>query len=213
VTLDVRDASGTLVHALQQGARRRDPHRRPRRGAQLEAQAAPHRGGGRQSRPLEPHVGGVDEDQGAKIDTGDLNTGRWPCPAPTPEAHRRRTDRDGTVEVNPTLATMTAAERAEQLRFASRSATRSPGWPIVEGVRAVRDQLQAAAPCSGNGAAASWVKSAGALVPRLDALEGEPTTRRPRWPRHPRPARGPSSTADHAALDWVRDADGVPTQG
>ena len=112
---------------------------------------------------------------------------------------------------------MTAAERAEQLRFGLEvrdAITRLSA--IVESVRAVRQQLQArSALLGGNVAAASWIKSAGELVPRLDALEAELHNPKAEVAYDILAQRGGAKLYSQLTplLDWVRDADGVPTQG
>jgi hypothetical protein len=124
----------------------------------------------------------------------------------------------GTVEVKPDpRVQMTAAERAEQLRFGLEvrdAITRLAG--IVESVRAVREQLEARRVLlGGNGAAASWVNSAGALVPQLDALEGELHNPKAEVSYDILAQRGGAKLYSQITplLDWVRDADGIPTQG
>jgi hypothetical protein len=112
---------------------------------------------------------------------------------------------------------MTAAERAEQLRFGlgvRDAITRLAG--IVEGIRSVRDQLRGRSTLlAGNGAAASWIKSAGEVVPRLDALESELHNPKAEVSYDILAQRGGAKLYSQITplLDWVRDADGVPTQG
>src|SRR4029450_3707510 len=65
------------------------------------------------------------------------------------------------------------------------------------------------------GAAASWVKSAGELEPRLDALESELHNPKAEVSYDILAQRGGAKLYSLITplLDWVRDADGVPTQG
>jgi hypothetical protein len=220
VTLEVYDGAGTLVRKLSSKS---DPDeilpddpdsdRSSKRKPPLTAEAGVNRG------RWNLMWAGSTKIKHAKIDTGDPEYG----PLALPGTYTLKLTADGktatgTVEVKPDpRVQMTAAERAEQLRFGLEvrdAITRLAG--IVESVRAVRDQLQARrALLGGNGAAASWVKSAGALVPQLDALEGELHNPKAEVSYDILAQRGGAKLYSQITplLDWVRDADGVPTQG
>jgi hypothetical protein len=220
VTLEVRDAAGALVRTLSSKEPAGeiptddpDAERSSKRKPPLTAEAGVNRG------RWNLMWAGSTKITRAKIDTGDPEYG----PLALPGTYTLKLSADGqtatgTVEVKPDpRVTMTAAERAEQLRFGLEvrdAITRLAG--IVESVRAVREQLQARrALLAGNGAAVSWVKSAGAVVPRLDALEGELHNPKAEVAYDILAQRGGAKLYSQLTplLDWVRDADGVPTQG
>jgi len=220
VTLEIRDAAGALVRTLSSKEPEGeipiddpDAERYSKKKAPLTADAGVNRG--RWNLMWE----GATKITRAKIDAGNPENG----PLALPGTYSLKLAADGqtatgTVEVKPDpRVTMTAAERAEQLRFGLEvrdAITRLAG--IVESVRAVRGQLQARRVLlASNPAAASWVKSAGELEPRLDALESELHNPKAEVSYDILAQRGGAKLYSLVTplLDWVRDADGVPTQG
>jgi len=220
VTLEIRDASGALVRTLSSKEPEGeipiddpDAERYSKKKAALTADMGVNRG--RWNLMWE----GATKITRAKIDTGNPENG----PLALPGTYSLKLTADGqtatgTVEVKPDpRVTMTAAERAEQLRFGLEvrdAITRLAG--IVESVRAVRGQLQARRGLlAANPAAASWVKSAVDVEPRLDALESELHNPKAEVSYDILAQRGGAKLYSLITplLDWVRDADGVPTQG
>jgi len=220
VTLEVRDAAGALVRRLSSKNEEDevppedpDSDRSTKRKPPLTAEAGVNRG------RWNLMWAGATKIKRAKIDTGNPENG----PLALPGTYTLTLSADGqtatgTVEVkaDPRVQ-MTAAERAEQLRFGLEvrdAITRLAG--IVEGIRSVRDQLRGRSTLlAGNGAAASWIKSAGEVVPRLDALESELHNPKAEVSYDILAQRGGAKLYSQITplLDWVRDADGVPTQG
>jgi photosystem II stability/assembly factor-like uncharacterized protein len=220
VTLEVRDGAGVLVRTLSSKAEEDevppddpDAERSTKRKAPLTAEAGVNRG------RWNLMWGGATRIKRAKIDTGNPENG----PLVVPGTYTLKLSADGhtatgTVEVKPDpRVQMTASERAEQLRFAldvRDAITRLAA--VVESIRSVRDQLRTRSELlAGNGAAASWIESAEALVPRLDALEGELHNPKAEVSYDILAQRGGAKLYSQITplLDWARDADGVPTQG
>jgi hypothetical protein len=162
---------------------------------------------------------GATKIKGGKIDTGDPSNGPMVVPGTyTLELAAGGQTATTTVEVRPDpRVTMTAAQRAEQLRFTlevrdaiSRLST------IVAGLRSVREQLAARRGLLASTPAASeWVKAAGDVLPRLDALEAELHNPKAEVAYDILAMRGGAKLYSQITplLDWARDADGVPTQG
>ncbi|PYQ41288.1 MAG: hypothetical protein DMF77_16235 [Acidobacteria bacterium] len=220
VTLEVYDAAGTLVRKLSS---KEDPgeippddpdaERSTKRKPPLSAEAGVNRG------KWNLMWAGATKITRAKIDTGDPENG----PLVVPGTYTLKLSADGqtstgTVEVRPDpRVQMTAAERAEQLRFGIEvrdAITRLAG--MVESIRSVRDQLRTRGQLlATNGAAASWVKAADEVVPRLDALEAELHNPKAEVAYDILAQRGGAKLYSQITplLDWVRDADGLPTQG
>ncbi|HEU0108604.1 MAG TPA: glycosyl hydrolase [Vicinamibacteria bacterium] len=220
VTLEVSDAAGTLVRKLSSKEDASeippddpDAERSTKRKPPLSAEAGVNRG------KWNLMWAGATRITRAKIDTGDPENG----PLVVPGTYTLKLSADGqtstaTVEVRPDpRVQMTAAERAEQLRFGIEvrdAITRLAA--DVESIRSVRDQLRTRGQLlAANGAAASWVKAAGDVVPRLDALEAELHNPKAEVAYDILAQRGGAKLYSQITplLDWVRDADGVPTQG
>jgi hypothetical protein len=220
VTLEVYDAKGALVRKLSSMDEKTelppddpDADRDSKRKPPLTAEAGVNRG------KWNLMWEGATKIKDAKIDTGDPSNG----PLALPGTYTLKLSAGGqastaTVEVRPDPRVhRTADESAEQLRFALEvrdAITRLAG--IVEGIRSVRDQLEARTKLlAGNEAAVSWVKSAGELLPRLDALEAELHNPKAEVSYDILAQRGGAKIYSQLTplLDWARDADGVPTQG
>lgn len=155
----------------------------------------------------------------AKIDMGEPGDG----PLASPGSYTVRLNVDGKSYSQPLVVkpdprvTMTTAQYDEQLRFAL--ATRddiSRLTAIVESMKSVRAQLQARRELiKDDKASADWIKSADAIIGKIDTLEGKLHNPKAEVVYDILAMKGGTMLYSKMAplYSWIIECDGVPTQG